>query len=199
MGTYAVIPESTFQDMQLDAGVLLKNFDHANPTIVNADIITATTGGVQATCKPSYSDMGEDVDNVPANTKELKVLESVNVTMSGTAKTADSTAAKLFMASCTETTSSGLTKLVPNADLSDSDFVDLWWVGDYSDKHGATNGGFMAIHVMNALSTGGFQLQSNDKGKGDFEFEFTGHYSISDMTTVPYEIYIKAGSAEPQG
>lgn len=196
---FTTVASDAFQKFQLNAGIILPDFDPTSPTFDEDDILFATSGGTSFTAEPEYSDYGDDVDNVPANTKELKVLESVNVTMSGTAKTADSTAAKLFMASCTETTSSGLTKLVPNADLSDSDFVDLWWVGDYSDKHGATNGGFMAIHVMNALSTGGFQLQSNDKGKGDFEFEFTGHYSISDMTTVPYEIYIKAGSAEPQG
>lgn len=196
---FTTVASDAFQKFQLNAGIILPDFDPTSPTFDEDDILFATSGGTSFTAEPEYSDYGDDVDNVPANTKELKVLESVNVTMSGTAKTADSTAAKLFMASCTATTSSGLTKLVPNADLSDSDFVDLWWVGDYSDKHGATNGGFMAIHVMNALSTGGFQLQSNDKGKGDFEFEFTGHYSISDMTTVPYEIYIKAGSAEPQG
>ena len=196
---FTTVASDAFQKFQLNAGIILPDFDPTSPTFDEDDILFATSGGTSFTAEPEYSDYGDDVDNVPANTKELKVLESVNVTMSGTAKTADSTAAKLFMASCTETTSSGLTKLVPNADLSDSDFVDLWWVGDYSDKHGATNGGFMAIHVMNVLSTGGFQLQSNDKGKGDFEFEFTGHYSISDMTTVPYEIYIKAGSAEPQG
>lgn len=196
---FTTVASDAFQKFQLNAGIILPDFDPTSPKFDEDDILFATSGGTSFTAEPEYSDYGDDVDNVPANTKELKVLESVNVTMSGTAKTADSTAAKLFMASCTETTTSSLTKLVPNADLSDSDFKDLWWVGDYSDKHGATNGGFMAIHIMNALSTGGFQLQSNDKGKGDFEFEFTGHYSISDMTTVPYEIYIKAGSAEPQG
>lgn len=194
---FTTVASDAFQKFQLNAGIILPDFDPTSPTFDEDDILFATSGGTSFTAEPEYSDYGDDVDNVPANTKELKVLESVNVTMSGTAKTADSTAAKLFMASCTETTTSGLTKLVPNADLSDSDFVDLWWVGDYSDKHGATNGGFMAIHIMNALSTGGFQLQSNDKGKGDFEFEFTGHYSISDMTKVPYEIYIKAGTNEP--
>ena len=166
---FTTVASDAFQKFQLNAGIILPDFDPTSPTFDEDDILFATSGGTSFTAEPEYSDYGDDVDNVPANTKELKVLESVNVTMSGTAKTADSTAAKLFMASCTETTSSGLTKLVPNADLSDSDFVDLWWVGDYSDKHGATNGGFMAIHVMNALSTGGFQLQSNDKGKGDCE------------------------------
>lgn len=194
---FTTIATDAFQKFQLNAGIILTDFDPASPTVDKSDILFATSGGTSFTATPEYSDYGEDVDNVPANTKELKVLESVTVTMSGTAKTADSAASKKLMASATATTTSGVTKLVPNADLADGDFTDLWWVGDYSDKHGATNGGFMAIHLINALSTGGFQLQSNDKGKGDFAFEFTGHYSISDMTKVPYEIYIKAGSDEP--
>ena len=32
MGNFTVIPESTFEEMQLDAGVLLKTFDPASPT-----------------------------------------------------------------------------------------------------------------------------------------------------------------------
>ena len=47
MGKYTVIPQSTFEDMQLDAGVLLTTFSPANPVRPqDADIITATTGGV---------------------------------------------------------------------------------------------------------------------------------------------------------
>lgn len=194
---YTTVATDAFQKFQLNAGVILTDFDPSGTTLDKTKILFATSGGTSFTATPEYQDYGEDVDNVPANTKELKVIDSVTVTMSGTAKTADTTAAQMLMASATPTTEGGVTKLVPNADLSQSDFKDLWWVGDYSDKHGNVNGGFLAIRLMNALSTGGFQLQSNDKGKGDFEFEFTGHYSIASMDTVPYEIYIKAGADEP--
>ena len=69
-------------------------------------------------------------------------------------------------------------------------------MGDYSDKNGDTNGGFIAIHMMNALSTGGFQIQTADKAKGQFAFEYTAHYSMSAQGTVPFEVYVKAGTAE---
>ena len=81
-------------------------------------------------------------------------------------------------------------------DLAAADFSDLWFVGDYSDKTGATNGGFIAVHLINALSTGGFALQSSDKSKMKFAFEFTGHFSINAQDTVPIEMYIKAGTDE---
>ena len=46
---------------------------------------------------------------------------------------------------------------------------------------------------MNALNTGGFQIQSSDRAKGTFAFSFMGHYSMAAQDTVPYEIYIKQG------
>ena len=55
------------------------------------------------------------------------------------------------------------------------------------------------MHLINALSTGGFQIQSTDKAKGQFAFSFTGHYSMDDQSRVPFEIFVKAGTAEPSG
>lgn len=189
---FTTVATDAFQKFQLNAGILLTEFDPTTATVDRTKIFAATSGGTSFTAAPEFLDFGEDVDNVPANTKELKVLDSVTVTMSGTLKTADTDVAKKLMVAADVDGN----KITPRADLMGSDFFDLWWAGDYSDKNGATNGGYVAIHLINALSTGGFQLQSNNKGKADFAFEFTGHYSISDMTKVPYEIYIKAGTAE---
>ena len=50
--------------------------------------------------------------------------------------------------------------------------------------------------MMDALSTGGFQLKTADKSKGQMAFEYTAHYSITQQDVVPYELYIKAGTAE---
>lgn len=204
---FTTVATDAFQKFQLNAGIILTEFDPSTPSVDKAKILAATSGGTSFKAEPEYSDYGEDVDNVPANTKELKVLESVNVTMSGTLKTVDGPVLKKLMAAADY--DSGTGKLTPRADLASADFFDIWWVGDYSNYNndvaasgtGGTNGtaGFIAIKVLNALSTGGLQLQPNDKGKGDWEFEFTGHYSISDMSVVPYEIYIKTGTAVTNG
>ena len=86
MGRFTVIPADTFEQLQLDAGVLLKTFDPTTPTTPqSSNIITATTGGISASCVPTYSDMGEDVDNCPVNTKELKHLDGWTCSMSTTA------------------------------------------------------------------------------------------------------------------
>ena len=85
MGKFTVIPQSTFEEMQLDAGVILKKFTPATPTApADEDIICPTTGGINISCVPTYSDLGEDVDNCPNNTKELKHLDGWECKMSVT-------------------------------------------------------------------------------------------------------------------
>ena len=189
---YTKIPETTFQNLQLNAGVLLSSFNPESATVANESIIGATTGGVNFTATPTFSDYGEDIDNCPKNMMELKKLDSWEISMSGTYVTVDANAVKSLVGAAD---ASG-NKITPRNDVLLSDFTDVWWVGDYSDKNGETNGGFVAIHMMNALSTGGFAIQSSDNGKGNFAFTYTAHYSMSAQDTVPFEVYVKAGTAE---
>lgn len=189
------IPADTFKMLQLNAGVLATTFVPATGTLDTEAQIGATSGGITFTATPTYSDFGEDIDNCPKNTKELKRLDEWEVTMSGTFVAADTAIAKLLVGAA-DIDKQDTTKVTPRNDLADADFGDIWFVGDYSDKNGETNGGFIAIKLINALSTGGFQLQTSDKSKGQFSFTFTGHYSIAAQGTVPFEIYIKSGTAE---
>lgn len=196
---FTQVPADTFKQIQLNAGVIAKAFTPATGTLQRSDIIGATSGGCSFEAVPEYTDFGEDIDNVPANTKELKRQDSVAVTMSGSFVTISEDMAELLAGSADAANG----KITPRADLDQSDFKDIWWIGDYSDVNvdteaagGGTgaSAGFIAIHVINALNTGGFKLQSNDKGKGTFDFEITGHYSIADMSVVPYEVYVKTGT-----
>ena len=189
---YTKIPETTFQNLQLNAGVLLSAFNPESATVANESIIGATTGGVSFTATPTFSDYGEDIDNCPKNMKELKKLDAWEISMSGTYVTVDANAVKSLVGAADVS----VNKITPRNDVLLSDFTDIWWVGDYSDKNGETNGGFVAIHMMNALSTGGFSIQSSDNGKGNFAFTYTAHYSIDAQNTVPFEVYVKAGTAE---
>lgn len=190
---FTKLPENTFKEMQLNAGILCRSFVPASGTVT--DILAATSGGINFTATPEYTDFGEDIDNCPKNMKELKKLSSIEAKMSGTFVSISTALAKT-LASAADIDGDDPTHIVPRNDLADSDFEDIWFVGDYSDKNGEVNGGFIAIHLMNSLSTGGFQIQSTDDSKGQFSFEFTGHYSMESQDVVPYEIYIKAGSDE---
>ena len=132
---------------------------------------------------------------MPKNAMELKRLNSTEVKLSGTYVMVDTAIAKA-LAAAADIDGTDTTKVVPRVDLLPGDFTDLWFVGDYSDKNGDTNGGFIAIHLLNALSTGGFQIKTSDRAKGQFAFEYTAHTSINNQDVVPYELYIKAGTAE---
>lgn len=201
MSKFTQIPTDTFKKLQLNAGILTTNFDPSTGKLDKSDIIGATSGGVSFEATPSFSDFGEDIDNCPKNTKELKKLDSWEAKMSGSFVTMDTSTA-VSVIGTVAVVSENRNKVVPRNSVNAGDFKDIWWVGDYSDinEDGSSAGkageaGFIAIRLINALSTGGFKIQSGDKAKGAFEFEFTGHYSISNTDIVPFELYIKAGSA----
>lgn len=199
MAKFTQIPMDTFKKLQLNAGILTTKFDPATGELTASDIIGATSGGVSFEATPSFSDFGEDIDNCPKNTKELKRLDSWEAKMSGSFVTMD-TATAVSVIGTAAVASGDPTKVVPRNSVAAGDFKDIWWVGDYSDVNddgsSAGKAGFIAIKLINALSTGGFKIQSGDKAKGTFEFEYTGHYSIENTDVVPFELYIKAGSAD---
>lgn len=195
---FTQVAADAFQKLQLNAGVLLTQFEPSTATLDKTKIFAATGGGVAFEAVPTFLDFGEDIDNVPNNTKELKRIDYYEAKLSGTAKTIDTAFAKAVIAAADVTAASG--KVTPRSTLADADFQDIWWVGDYSDVNvdgsgNAPKAGFLAIKLINALSTGGFKIQSNDKGKGDFAFEFTGHYTMEDIDAVPFELYVKPGVA----
>lgn len=198
MAKFTQIPTDTFKKLQLNAGILSTEFDPATSEVDKNNIVGATSGGVTFEATPSFSDFGEDIDNCPKNTKELKKLDSWEAKMYGSLVTMDTKAAVSVIGTAA-VASDDPTKVVPRNYVDAKDFKDIWWVGDYSDVNddGSSVGkaGFIAIRLINALSTGGFKIKSGDKAKGTFDFEYTGHYSIENIDTVPFELYIKAGSA----
>lgn len=199
MAKFTQIPTDTFKKLQLNAGILTTEFDPATGKLSASNIIGATSGGVSFEATPSFTDFGEDIDNCPKNTKELKKLDSWEAKMSGSFVTMDTNVATSVIGTAA-VASNDSTKVVPRNFVEAKDFKNIWWVGDYSDinEDGSSAGkaGFIAIKLINALSTGGFKIQSGDKAKGTFEFEYTGHYSSENIDTVPFELYIKAGSAD---
>ncbi len=176
--------------IQLNAGIIVDSFDPATQTIGN--ILGTTNGGMNFTATPNFVDFFGDVDNAPDNTKEGKVLTRWDAVMSGTFNSLTKQAAKMLLAA-SDFADVDESKFVPRNDLFDSDFTELWWIGDYSDKNNGDNAGFMAIHLLNALSTGGFSIQSGDEAKGTFDFNFTGHYTTDDISLAPFELFIADG------
>lgn len=190
MGKFTKIPESTFKELQLDAGVLLKNFTPATAAAPeDADIICATTGGITVSCTPTFSDFGSDVDNCPNDMKELKHLDGWNCTMAFTSIGVSPTSIKLALGCADiDTTNANLVK--PRRDLKQTDFSNIWWVGDRAD------GGLVAVKLANALSTGGLSLKTTKNGKGQVSVTLTGHVSMTSQDVMPMEFYSMNGETK---
>lgn len=189
MGKFSKISENTFNELQVDAGVLLNQFDPENPELLDEAIICATTGGVNPSCVPTFSDWGEDVDNVPNGTKELKHLDGWETSLGFTAL--NITAETIRMALGVADVEGG--KITPRMSIDqDKDFKDIWWVGDLSD------GGLCAICLKNALSTGGFSLQTTKNGKGQLSVTLSGHVSITAQDEVPMDFYVQEGEGDAE-
>lgn len=192
MRTYTKIPDDTFNKMIRNAGILLIGQDSFVPeskTLKESAIIGATSGGISFTDTVSYVDLGENIDNCPKNTKELKDVESREVKLSGTFKTVDGNTLAMLLGPADY--KSDEKTVIARDVINTADFKEIWWVCDYS----GTDGGFIAINLKNTLSTGGLSIQSADAESGEISFEFTCHYSIESEDVVPYTIYIDGTAA----
>lgn len=98
MAKFTKIPADTFKQLQINAGVILSDFKPATGAFEPENQLGATTGGITLTAMPTYTDFGEDVDNCPKNTMELKRQDDVDVKCSGTFVTVTTTSAKSLMA-----------------------------------------------------------------------------------------------------
>ena len=185
---------TALNQLQLDAGVIItkEDFDPVTSAAISADdILCATSGGIQVSATPSMTYLGDDIDNCPSNMMELTDIESWACEMSFTALDVSEDIIKVALGASSVTSH----KIVPNSILTDENFQsNLWWIGDKSD------GGFIAVHLLNALSTSGFSLQTTKAGKGQLSVTLTGYSSAADYdeSTGEYEIPIEIYSIDSE-
>lgn len=186
---FTKISAEAFKSMQINAGVVLNKFDPTGATeIQDVDIICATSGGVTAGCKPNITDLGDDVDNCQKNTAELMQIEDYDCTLAFTALNVTTDVIKLALGAADVSEKKVTPRMTLDPTASTGDFKDIWWVGDTID------GGFVAVKLMNALSTGGLSLKTTDKGKGNIAVTLTGCPRLG-SDTVPMEWYYSPKAA----
>ena len=193
---YTKVPTDLFEHLQLNTGILVEDFDPTTGEVTG--LLGATTGGITFNSNPEYEDYADGVDNLPLNTAEMKKIKQFNPEITGTFVSVSPERIKMLIAAADideNYEDETVTHIVPRTDINMNDFTDLWWVGDYSDVNTGEGAGFLAIHVMNTLSTGGYSITAAE-GKGQHGFTFTGHYTLAEQDTVPFEIYAKKGESE---
>lgn len=172
-----------YNSVQKEAGILLNTFDVTNPVEpADENIITATTGGISISCVPETQDIFEDIDNVPNNTAEGKDITGWNVTLSTTALETNEDTIALALGASEVGENGGIS---PRRNYKLDDFKTLYWVGDMADETK-----LLCAVIKNAVSTGGFSLQTSKNGKGQLSLEFTGHTRLDNQEEIPAEFYI---------
>lgn len=184
---FTQVKPDAFKDIQVEAGVITTEFNPANPILDRSKIICVTSGGINPTCKATYSDYFEDLDNVPNGTMEGKQVDSWDCSLATNMVDVTPTGVK-FGLGAADIDPNDPTRITPRSNLKLSDFTpSIWWVGDRAD------GGFFAIQMLNVLSTEGFSLQTTKKGKGSMGLTIMGHFSMNEVDTVPMNFYVVEG------
>ena len=172
-----------YNNVQKEAGVLLNAFDVTNPVEPpDGTIITATTGGINISCVPETQDVFEDIDNVPNNTAEGKDITGWTVTLSTTAINTNEDTIALALGAYETNENGGIS---PRRNYEIADIKDIYWIGDMVD---ATK--LLCVVIKNAVSTGGFSLQTTKNGKGQISLELTGHTKLDNQEEIPAEFYV---------
>ena len=183
--TYTKITKSQFDEMQFNAGVIVRSFSIQNPAIQDEDIVCATTGGFSLAVEPSYVDLGDGVYMMQPGTAEMMMLTGWSVEASFTCISMSASSIRMVLGPAEDSADNGI---VPKMELQDADYNNLYWIGDRID------GGMVVVKLINALSDEGISIKTAPKSMGEVEVHLTCHASIEeDMEAVPVEIYSVEG------
>lgn len=187
----AQLPEDFTNALSTGAGLVLSDFnpiEELDAETIKSNILFATDGGVNPTCVFTYGDHASGLDNAVANTKQLLYVTGVECGMSGTAKTVTKDSALALFAHA-DAEGEELIEITPRMAIKATDFKSYWFVAPYG-----TQGGFVAVHLKDALNTGGFSWQTANNEKGSFPFTFKGFSDAENPTEIPFKYYIKKAS-----
>ena len=190
MALFSGITTNTPKHLQLDAGCFFKNYNPASdtPQSASAKLIGATAGGGSFSAVPTIRQI--EIDGKRGAVKGLETIDDWVVTMTANVKEITADVLKLALATgassaYTTSASAPYTKVVASSELADAHYIEnITWIGRLSGTQNP-----IMIVIKNALATNGLTLTVADKAEGVIPVTLTGHYTISDMETPPFEIY----------
>lgn len=173
---------STFENLQLNAGMFLANFDYSTATDAatlgallkterektsGSALIGATRGGGTFVCTPNTRSIEADGKREEWKGSSVNDGWTIKLTTTLLEINADNLKRSFGTADVTDTEKKHTIKI--RTDIKDADYIDsLVWVGD-------TSKGYVLIDIKNALNTAGATLTWTDKGEGTIPVEFTAH------------------------
>lgn len=194
-GMLTPLRSETFENLQLNAGVFLKNFEFNSYTSASAlkaaivslvsagtNLLGATRGGGSFTVTREMRT--PDADGKRYRFKGDTFVDSVDAQISTTMIEITPQNIKDAFGSATINTSGKVTTITVQTAIGSSDYLtNLCWVGDLAD------GRFVLICLDNALNTADFSLTFTDKGEGTVPVEFHAFQSnVEDYDNAPFKI-----------
>lgn len=173
---------STFENLQLNAGMFLANFDYSTATDAatlgallkterektsGSALIGATRGGGTFVCTPNKRSI--EADGKREEWKGSSVNDGWTIKLTTTLLEINATNLKRSFGTADVTDVEKKHTIKIRTDIKDADYINsLVWVGD-------TSKGYVLIAIKNALNTAGATLTWTDKGEGTIPVEFTAH------------------------
>lgn len=181
--TAVKISADAANNIQVDAGLLLNNFDVSNPAEpADADIISATTGDFTITATPQITDFFEDVNNAPMNTKEGKRITGWDCGLNVGILEITETTLKLGLGAFEVRSDGGI---APRSQYKMTDFAKMYWIGDMVDEDK-----LLCVAMDDTVNTNGISLTTTKNGKGNLALELKPHASFANPTVIPMAFYI---------
>lgn len=195
---YEKVNPNLFQHTISGAFILLRDFDTETGVIDPAEILAATTEDTTFTASPTWVNRFERINGINGEYKEGMHNSGSTITFDGTAISSDDEFIRDLTALAGLQKSGGsldspttLSTIVPRTDVLDSDFKDIWVVTNYGDNNSELSGGFLAIHLKNALSVNGLQIRGVNNDYGTFPFSYKAFKTLEAQTEEAYEIFIR--------
>ena len=193
-GSTNALRAETFQNLQLNAGIFLKNFTYDSITdsaalktaitsaiTAGTNLLGATRGG--GTFNVTREMRTPEIDGIRYSFKGGYYVDSVDAYLSTTLVevTADNIAALL---GGTATTSGKKTTIkMATAIGNDAYVTNVCWIGDLAD------GRLVLICLKNAINTADFTLTFSDKSEGTLAVEFHAtQAAVNDYDEAPFEV-----------
>ncbi len=194
-GLTSPIRKETFQNLQLNAGIFIKNFDYDTPANADAlktaiasaiaagtNILGATRGG--GTFTATREIRTPEVDGMRYGFIGSDFVDSVDAYLGTTLIEVTAQSVKDCLGNATASTSGKKTTIKMHTAIQETDYIsNLCWIGDLAD------GRLILIALKNALNTADFSLTFTDKGEGTLAAEFHARQSdVLDYDEAPFEI-----------
>lgn len=198
-GNTTALRADTFNNLQLNAGILLKNLDYSSVTdstalkTAIANIISggsspigvlvgATRGG--GTFTVTREMRTPEIDGMRYGFKGSDFVDSTDAYLSTTLVEVTPSNVEDLLATGTATTSGKKTTVKMSTAITSSDYLtNVCWIGDLAD------GRMVLICLKNAINTSDFTFTYTDKGEGTLAAEFHARQAaVDDYDDAPFEV-----------